>query len=217
MPFIPAVNTARVVFNQTLHGQQISNTFHVRKNTAWSAPELTALAQEFIEWANTDLAPNQSANVGYSNIQARSMTTPDDLGVEIQFPLLSGGELPGEALPGNVAIAIKHVTGFTGRNRQGRTFLAGAVTEMVAGQTVPDITRNSLNDAFEALRGRLVADDQELVVASYYDGTALVSHPDGTITREPVPRASALLTPVLSFSVDPFTDSQRRRLTGRGT
>lgn len=216
MPFIPALNTARVVLHQVLHSQVVTSTFHVRKDTAWSAPELTTLAETFIDWWNDDLAPNLSINIALDKVGARDMTVADGLAVEILAPPASGGDIANPAMPGNVALAVKHVTGFAGRNRRGRTFQAGIPESSQEGNEVTTVVRGAIVSAYEALRGDMVAADQELVVASFYDGTVLELQNNGETIKVPVPRATALLTPVLSFTADLNLDSQRRRLTGRG-
>lgn len=216
MAFIPAVNTARVTIHMSMFFQTVQNVLHVRKNTAWSAPELVTLCNDVIEWWNDHLAANLSTDIQLLAVQARDMTIADGLGVQVSAPAGSGGDVVNPALPGNVTIAIKHVTGFTGRNRAGRTYVAGLPENAVGGNSILEAQRANLVSAFEALRGAMVAADQEMVVASFHDGTALVPLPNGETRRRPVARATALLTPVLSFAADPLLDSQSRRLNGRG-
>jgi hypothetical protein len=216
MPFIPALNTAKVVVVQDLHNEVVTNTFHVRKATAWSTPELTTLANTFITWWNDDLANNLSQNMILTRVAARDMTVEDGLAVEVQAPLLSGGQLLSPAMPGNVALAVKHISGFAGRNRRGRSFVAGMPENGQEGNEITVALTDSIVSAFEVLRGAMVAADQELVVASFYDGTVLELQSNGETIKVPVARATALLSPILSFSADTFIDSQRRRLAGRG-
>lgn len=217
MPFIPAENTARVTVVMDLHDQIVTNTFYVRKDTAWDEPGLTNLANLAIAWWNDHLAPNLSQNIILTKVQVRDMSIADGLAVELAAPANSGGDVLNPAMPGNVALAVKFVTGFSGRNKQGRNFVAGLPENAQEGNEVTLNVRDLLLDAYEALRGDLEDADLELVVASFYDGTALVTHPDGTITREPVARpGGALLTPVRSFTAGVELDSQRRRLSGRG-
>lgn len=216
MPFIPAENTAQVRVNQTLHGQKITNTFYVTKNAEWGTADLVALANLFISWWNDDLSDNLSVNLGLTSVSARSMQAEDAPGVEIAAPALSVGLLPEQAATGNVAFVVKHVTGLTGRNRRGRSFVAGLTEVQVEGNLVAALTRDTILVAFGELRDRLIAAGYVPVVASFYDGTALVPLGDGQIVKRPVPRDAALLTPIEGYVADVELDSQRRRLTGRG-
>lgn len=216
MAFIPAANTARVTFQQSMHGNVVDNVCHVVNETGWSPEELTALCDLFILWGNDAYGSNLSTDLQFVSVAARDMTTEDAAGVEVGFPALSGGDIASPALPGNVALAVKFKTGFTGRNRNGRWFVAGLTEGNVNGNTVTDANRNLIVEAFGDLRIALNAAGYTLVIASYYDGTTLVDYPDGTIRKKPTPRATALLTSVETFVANVDTDSMRRRLNGRG-
>ena len=216
MPFIPAENTAQVRINQRLHDQDITNTFYVQKNSEWGTADLIALANLVIAWWNDDLSDNLSINLGLSSVSARSMQAEDAPGVEIGAPPGSAGLLPAQAMPGNVALVVKHTTGLTGRNRRGRTFVAGITEVQAEGNLIAALARDAIVVAFGELRNDLIAAGYTHVVASFYDGTALVPRGDGQIIKRPVPRATALLTPVEGYIADVELDSQRKRLTGRG-
>jgi hypothetical protein len=216
MAFIPAVNTAKVTLNQAMHGSTVNNVFHVVNETGWSPEELTALCEIVITWANDHYGSNVSTDLQFVSVAARDMTTDDAPGVEVGFPALSGGDIASPGLPGNVALACKFKTGFTGRNRNGRWFVAGLAESSVNGNTIIDLTRDNIVIAFGQLRDALLAAGYTLVIASFYDGTHLVDYPDGTIRKKPTPRATALLTSVETFVANTDTDSMRRRLNGRG-
>jgi len=216
MPFIPAANTAQVTFKQSMHGNVVQNVFHVLNETGWSPAELTALCNLVITWANAEYGTALSTDLQYSSVAARDMTVADGAGVEVPFAALSGGESISGALPGNVALAIKFKTGFTGRNRNGRWFVAGLTEATVAGNTVDSAVRDDLVAAFGFLRDALLGAGYAHVIASFYNGTHLVELPDGQIVKRPTPRATALLTSVETYIANVDTDSQRRRLNGRG-
>jgi len=216
MAFIPAANTAQVVFKQTLHGNVVQNVFHVLNETGWSPAELTALADAIILWANDNYSSNLSTDLQFVSVACRDMTVEDGAGVEVAFPALSGGELAFAALPGNVALAVKFKTGFTGRNRNGRWFVAGLTEGNVTGNVINDVNKNLILEAFGDLRTQLLALGYAHVIASFYNGTHLVEYPDGQIKKRPTARATALITTVETYLADSNTDSQRRRLNGRG-
>ena len=216
MPFIPAENTAQVRVNQTMHGEVLTNTFYVQKNSEWGTADLQALATLFTEWWNDDYSDNMSTQICLLSVAARSMQAEDAPGVEVAPPALSCGLSIAEAMPGNVALVVKHITGLTGRNRRGRTYCAGMGENVVDGNAVTSVFRDAVVASFGDLRNRLIAAGYVHVVASFYDGTELVPLGDGQIVKRPVPRDAALLTPVESYVADLNTDSQRRRLAGRG-
>lgn len=216
MPFIPAANTARVVVKTELHDQVVNNVYHVRKDLGWSLETLQDVCNTFITWWNTDLAPNLGQGYNLLVVSARDLTEEEGLGTEVQAPDGSGGDLLNPLMPGNVTLTIKHVTGYSGANRRGRSFQAGFVENQQEGNELTIPVRNAILTAYDALRGAIEAMDCELVVASFYNGTSLVELPDGQIVKRPTPRATALITPIIAFTADTFLDSQRRRLTGRG-
>lgn len=217
MPFIPAVNTARCTFHQALHSENVSNTIYVQKSTAWSVSDLGGLATVLMDWWNNNLAPNVSINLSLEKMTLRDMTTEEAPGIEVQAPALSVGEIAGQAAPGNVALAIKLVTGLTGRNRRGRLFLAGIAEDDTEGNVIDPVRLTPIIQAFNDLRTEIADATYNWVVASFYNGTELVELPDGQIVKRPTPRATALMTPITSCTADGRFDSMRRRLQGRGT
>lgn len=216
MPFIPAENTAQVRVNQRLHDQDVTNTFYVTKNAEWGTADLIALANLFISWWNDSLSDNLSVNIGLASVSARSMQAEDAPGVEIGAPAGSTGVLPAQAMPGNAAMVVKHTTGLTGRNRRGRTYVAGLTEVQAEGNLWAALARDAVVASFGELRNSLIAAGYVPVVASFYDGTALVPLGDGQIVKRPVPRDAGLLTPIEGYVADVEIDSQRRRLTNRG-
>lgn len=216
MPFIPAANTAQVTFKQTMHGNVVQNVFYVLNETGWSPAELTALCDIVIAWANAEYSTPLSTDLQFQSVAARDMTVVDGAGVEVNFPALSGGEAASPALPGNVALAVKFKTGFTGRNRNGRWFVAGLPEGSVNANTVTNVVRDDLVASFGQLRDDLLGAGYAHVVASFFNGTHLVELPDGQIVKRPTGRASALLTSIETYIANVDTDSQRRRLNGRG-
>lgn len=217
MAFIPALNTAQVKIWQRLHGQTVINQIYVSNTTAWGAADLTALCELVIAWWNASLADELHSDMSLQKVSARDMTTEEAAGVELAAPPLSGGNLnSGGGLPGNVALAIKFITGLTGPNRRGRLFLAGMSEESQNGNTITDAVRDQIVADFGELRALLVGAGYEHVVASFYNGTHLVTYPSGEVKKRPTARATALLTPIETYTADTNLDSQRRRLAGRG-
>jgi hypothetical protein len=216
MPFIPATNTAQVRIVCDMHGEMITNTIYVQKNGAWGTADLTALANLVIAWWNDHYAPNVSANLILQRVAARSMQAEDAAGVEIGAPANSGGDFVGPAVPGNVALVVKFITGLTGRNRRGRNYCTGFAQTATVGNDLNALTHTNVVASYGNLRDDLIAAGYTHVVASFYDGTSLQPGPGGTTVKKPIARATALLTPVEAYTADTRLDSQRRRLAGRG-
>lgn len=217
MAFIPAANTAQVKIVQRLHSQEVINQIYVFNETGWSSAELTALCNLVIAWWNDSLADELSSDMTLTKVTARDMTTEESAGVEIGAPPGSGGNVVGVgAMPGNVCVAVKFITGLTGPNRRGRNFVSGMPESVVNGNQVTDAWRDQLVLDYGELRDDLLAAGYAHVVASFYNGTALVPGPGGQTLRRPVPRPAGLVTTIETYTADANTDSQRRRLTGRG-
>lgn len=209
MPFIPAVNTARVSVIMTWHNQQVQNVYHVLAPGALNAAALNDIADIFIAWMNDEFAPLISSDVQFQSVIARDLTSEEAAGVEVAFPPLSGGDVAvGGSVTGNVTLAVKHVTGLTGRSRRGRTYIVGMQSGVLDGNAVNSGFQDAIQAAFTQLIADLTAGGFTWVVASFYHGT--------DSEGEPTPRATALMTPIISVTVDPNVDSMRRRLNGRG-
>lgn len=216
MPFIPAANTAKVVMNMRLHGQRVTNTIYVEGPSPFDASGLSDLAAAIWTWWGGSLNAFLSDGIALESVTARSMHTEEAPGIEYTGGAPLPGDVASPALPGNVALAVRLKTGLTGRNRTGRIFIGGLPEGAVVGNTVDPATVNGIAAALQTLIELVVTPYGRLVVASFYNGTALTELPNGERRRLPVPRATALLTEVLTAVAEPYTDSQRRRLTGRG-
>lgn len=209
MPFIPAVDTARVCVNQTLHGQNICNVLHFFKAGGYSEADLTALANAVITAWNDNMAPAMSTDIQFTSVTARDMSAVDAEAVEVPFPALSGGDIVNVASPGNVAIVVSWKTGFAGRSRRGRTYLSGVSEDGITGNEINADRLASIRGLVTDFIADMTAAGFQLAIASYFSGV------DGN--GDPIPRATALVTPVLTAIVDKWLDSQRRRLQGRGS
>lgn len=208
MPFIPAVNTARVTMTYSQFGQRMENVFYVQSPGAWTEASLISLVDVFEDWNSTSVIALQSLTVTLIAISARDLTVQEGPTSERGVTVDNQGVIASAAMPGNVTLAIKFNTGLAGRSRRGRKFVIGLTDAACDGNQVLPGTRDNWLAAYDALLTAISAAGFELVVASFYKGTDV----DG----DPVPRVTALLTPVTGFTADENLDSQRRRLTGRG-
>lgn len=216
MPFIPALDCARVTLHQELHGEAISNTFYVRQTGGFGEEDLAEVALLVRDWAFSNLSQDLSVNWSLRRIVARAMSVEEAPGIEYVTDLPVLGGIQSQAAPGNVALAIKLKSGLTGRNRSGRVFQGGISEDDTEGNVIEASRGTALTDDWEALRASLATNSVPMVIASFYDGTELVALPNGETRKRPIPRATALITPVVSVSADNQFDSMKRRLAGRG-
>ena len=204
MAFIPAPNTARVELVYNDIGQVTENVFHFRFDHEPDAADLNSLCAALVSWWTTNMQPITSVGAQLFKILARDMTVEGGVGIEYTtgLPLSGTGT---SALTSSVTVATKLSTGLTGRNFRGRSYFIGMPADALSAD--PNIISTTfaaaVDAAFEALIGVAITEGTELVVASFFHDNA--------------PRISAVLTPIISASVDRFVDSQRRRLTGRGS
>jgi len=216
MPFIPALNTAKVTVWQSAFQVLFCNNFHVRKTVAWDEASLVALGAEFVDAWNAHVGPLQVDDVRYEHVSVRDMTGPEGLGIEAGFPALSGGDRTGDNMPLNVALACKLISNFSGRNRRGRVYLSGLEDDQISDNRVTDVAHAQIETNMRSLVQQINEGDWEVVIASYFDGMALELNARGETVWTPQPRPTALLTPVTNVVVNKDIDSMQRRLTGRG-
>ncbi len=204
MAFIPVPNTAQVELVFTRDTDIVENVFHVRKPSAWSQVQLLDLCSLFTDWWHDFIRPLVSGYYILNTVRARDMSAENGVGVELAADPPMPGALNIEALPSNVTVAVKWTTGLTGRSYRGRTYHIGLTDPQVSGNLLASTTRASLQSGYQALLTGLTTFnvDYRLVVVSKYHNNA--------------PRVTGVATDILSCSIDPVVDSQRRRLPGRG-
>lgn len=203
MEFIPIANTAQVNTVALWDGQEVNNVFHVTQPTPYDLTSLAVLGALFQGWLENTVVGGLPATISYQKIILRALDTEDSPALEYTtgFPL-TGLSVSKLAMPNNVTVAVKWSTGRAGRSYRGRTFHIGLTEDYVTdnqlsagGVAYLNTVYGDLLDAFDSYPG-------DLVVASRYHNNA--------------PRVSGITTPIVSYSINPVIDSQRRRLPGRG-
>lgn len=202
--FTPFPNVAQVTLNFIEFDNTLVNVFHVMQSTPFDITGLQDLAGLFVDWHTAHIAPAQSSSVGLATIVAKALDSETAPAIEYTTGLpVVGGQTTDPGLPANVTVAIKWTTGLRGRNYRGRTFFVGLCEGMVSGNKVSESVVGALSLAYNALIDELVAENYTLVVASRW--------------LNKTQRITGVSTPILLASVDEWVDSQRRRLTGRGS
>jgi len=203
MAFIPAVNTARVIMSFTQGGQNVANQFYCEFPTQPDKSDMAALAEVIQTWWEDFIADLQSVQVNLVKIEVTDMTVENSEQAIFVEDLPQSGNDSGQPLPNNVTVSVKLDTGFTGRSKRGRQYFIGLVTtQLVDSNHLLTGMVTALQTAYSALIDAISDAGWTLVIASFVSGG--------------VPRTTALLTPVLTASVNPTLDSQRRRLPERG-
>lgn len=200
MPFVGNADVAEAHMRYTWNGQIVENVLHFLKTGGFDATALSDLGTMLRTWHASNLRGTQSNGATNDDILTKS------LGYESAPSYVTAGgnagTLTSASQPNNVTAAIKLVSAFSSRSTRGRVFHVGLTQSQVTGSTLTSAAVSALQAAYAALIAAATSAGIEWGVYSrVYLG---------------VPRDEGLFTPILSVSVDPTTDSQRRRLPGRG-
>lgn len=204
MAYIPVADTVLLEYRQVLFGQKIENTQYFRMDGGFSVMEMTGLMNDMLLWWTTDLAPWLSSDISLREMVCTDLSTQTGISLSQAAPTPNpDGGVGFGSLPGNCAICVSFRTNFRGRSYRGRNFVAGLPETEVTGNTVATATVNGIQAAYGNLPTSISSFPWEHTVVSRYLNGA--------------PRVAGASTPITSYViVDPFVDSQRRRLTGRG-
>lgn len=202
MGFVPFDNMAQVELRFVQEGQQVENVFHVRQLGPFDVAALTAAAQAFATWWTTSMDTYVASAVSLNEIVARGMESVTDPAISFVTGLPAIGASASGGLPNNVTAAVKWTTALAGRSYRGRTYHVGLTEAQVGGSTIDATVRTNLQGVYNTLITDLDAAGFTLVVASRISGG--------------VERLAGVGTTILAAVLDSTTDSQRRRLPGRG-
>jgi len=202
MAFIPVPGCLQAELRYTLFGQRIENVLYFEASRP-DQPAMAALALALQAWWVDEIAPFVSVQLVLNEIYITDLTTDSGQTYSGIIAGGSGGEISDNALPGNVALCVSFRTANRGRSYRGRNYVPGLAETSVAGNTVEPTVVNGLQSGYGALISAAAGAGYPWVVASRYSGGD--------------PRPAGILTRVTGARVvDPYVDSQRRRLTGRG-
>lgn len=203
MPFIPANNGVKVCMRFDNAGQLACNIFYLLVEDVIDAALLESIGATFKNWFNVTQKLNVSNSTSLQAIEVTDASVAGGVGIEYTTGLPISGTNTNGNLPQNSTVSIKLSTGRTGRSYRGRSYMVGLPRDNVTATGFLTTGAQAAIDAsYETLIDSLQALTWPLVVASF--------HALG------VPRAAAVLTPVLSAAVNLALDSQRRRLPERG-
>jgi hypothetical protein len=204
MPFIPAVDTARVSLLTDLDGQNLINTLWFKHRAgAIGIPDLEALGAGVNDWFVANILTLMSNQAVYLGCIAYDYTTEFAPAVNSAIVGTAGGDASPQ-LPNNCAFCVKFLTGGRGRSSRGRNYVGAATQNW---RSDPNHVDTSVADAlvagYDAILGLPIDADWEWSVVSF--------------RFNKLPRVTALIQPVIGVAYsDTVLDSQRRRLPGRG-
>lgn len=203
MPFIPVPNTIRISLHLVMASQNMYVTLHVKKVGAVGSSDLVDAAVAMYNWWDTYLRPISSNQVTCDGATAMDMSS-DSGGVytHTQSPAVAGASTAAP-FPNNVAAVISTRTALRGRSYRGRMFIPGLRGDYRANASEMD---SSLQSAL------IVA---AVNLASFFTAASLTPAVASRWHANEA-RAVGVATEIISFVVDTWLDSQRRRLTGRG-
>lgn len=204
MAFQVVPNTVQVDVVFLLFGQRVENVYHCTFPTGVDAATLTDTRDVFIEWLNGAWLTSMPDDLQLIEIDVQNLSI--EAGSKIAWtpttPTFGSGGSNSE--PGNVSFCVSARTAAAGRSFRGRKYVTGVPTAQRAGNQANAGWVGTLITALNALRDLVIAINGFLSVVSRFE--------NGTL------RTSAIATEIVSFTAADFNlDSQRRRLTGRGT
>jgi len=201
MAFQPVVNVAEVHIRETMQGIPVENTYYVRNSAGWDESTLEELVGLFADWFPGSYHLIQGAHVIGTEIYARDLTT--EIAAQATDLAIAGsaGAAAGTPLPGNIALAVKRLSGMVGRSARGRIFWCGWTASHVDTDenfiTVGNV--NNLLAYLATLESDIAAAGYESVIVSRYNAG--------------VKRSAGLVLPVSGWAVtDRRVDTMRRRL-----
>jgi len=203
MAFVAVPNCAEFIIRGSVEGQELINTFYGVHTSTFDVAELDVAAGILSGVWHEDILPFLSSSYAFAGVHARGLRTPVDVESDYVADAGVGGVATG-ALPNNVALAVKRITGLAGRSARGRVFIGGIPFGERSSTNVFDVSwAADIVSGLNGLRTAWVAADWlEVVVSRMTNGIPNT------------PPISRLVTEYLC--TDLIADGMRRRLPGRG-
>lgn len=203
MGFVPTENAAEVELRFTLHGQQVENTLYFYNPDGVGVAGLIDLTTQLNGWYTNHLKTVQASSVVLLELYATDLTSA--VAPTYSNTVLNGTPgtfTTGPCLPGNASLTVSFRTTGRGRSARGRNYFIGLPEASVVGNTVDTAYVNAIETAYFELINYLTEPWQWIVLSRVFEGAD---------------RTEGLVQPITNvIIVDPYVDSQRRRLTGRG-
>lgn len=199
MAFQSVPETAQITVVFTTNGQNMVNTFYARKTGGYAALDIQDLATAVDDWVLVHLRPILGSETMYVRTEVRGLENEEDFFSESANGSGLGG-VTSASVPNQVCLAMKRVSGLTGRSARGRVYVP--IYEAVLStneNAVLTSFADDLRDVLDLLRGLiLVIEWVEVIVSRWNEG---------------VKRTSGITFPVTGYTyTDTTVDTQRGRL-----
>lgn len=204
-PFVPVPNTAEVVIEQSLAGQNVFNVLHFEGPGPFGIPDLNILATEVINAWIEFLDVIYSNQLSLVAVRATSLESISAPGVLSTVSPGTNGAIAVPPTPNNVALVLTLTTDLRGRSFRGRTYAAGMPQDTLVDPSHVTTTYQSLFL------------DQWTGFFTDVEDDAGVIHVITSLVTAGAPRVTGVNTEVTGYAVNQELDSQRRRLAGRGS
>lgn len=204
MPFVPAPNIVEVQFRTTLNGEQTMNRIMVNVGTTPTVGIIGDIVNTAADWWIGNVSALTPPELILREVYAKSLQTSPGPEATFSAGLPAAGGLGQPSLPNNVTIAVSLRTGLTGRSARGRWFWQGLTEGQVVANDVTAGTGVSIVAAIDNLLSAIGDLGYDVTIVSFRSGGV------------PRPGGPVYFTVTDALLVDTVTDSQRRRLPGRG-
>jgi hypothetical protein len=204
MPFQAVPNTIQCDVLFMYYGQRVENVFHVEVPGGVDAAVIVDTANDVRDWVIDSYLPLLVTAVSFIGVEAKNLSIEGGGTAFALPPGSASGGSAGEGMPGGTAFAVSLKTASSGRSYRGRKFVFGLNRSQISGNQIAIGYAGDIVAAFNELIAILTAVSKVLVIVSRIA--------DG------VERLTGVTTPVTTAAFTNLdVDSQRRRLTGRGS
>lgn len=124
MAFQPVVDTVEIDIIYALNGEFVQNSFYAKMVGGYLLADLEALAANVDARVQGTWKAQQAVEAIYVRTEVRGLALENDITAS-DSTSAGPGVMPSAAMPNNVTLAIKKVSGFTGRSARGRTYWIG--------------------------------------------------------------------------------------------
>jgi len=202
MAYIDAVWIVEIALELLADAQKMKNIFHIDPHEAPSSTLMGSIGDLVEAWFVGGMIPLMSSGASLTGWKATDLTSEEGAVVNHVVSPAEVGEIAVDPFPNNVAVCGTWYTLLRGRSYRGRTYFTGFPEDLWTASTLDLADASGIAAVMDDLLDDLDAEGWDLVVTSYRNNGAAREH--------------AVSTPIVSASVDIYSDSQRRRLPGRG-
>lgn len=202
-PFVPFFNAVQANLVYLMGGQRMENTFTFQLETQPTVAQMTDLATALHTFYTNHLKSSLTSAIALSEIVIVGLWAQNAPGYTLVISPVEPGTASGVPAPYNVAYCASLKTNLRGRNYRGRKYVPGLPgTVFGSASNIDAAVAAAINAALAWLLTPANIADFIWCIASRWLNKS--------------PRATGVLTGVTAVSGDLTSDSQRRRLPGRG-